>query len=95
MSASRAFVGIPIAVLLFSTWIYAQPDLLRQGIALMNASRPLEAEEVLKSVTESHPAYHSARILLGFLFSSAPHLSTPSRRFAASSMRILAMRLPD
>jgi tetratricopeptide (TPR) repeat protein len=66
--ALRPLICVFIALLLLSAWGYAQPDLLRQGIALMNASRPLEAEEVLKSVSESHPAYHSARILLGFLF---------------------------
>lgn len=81
MPASRFRILILLAVTLLPLPALTQPDLLRQGLALMSASRPLEAEQVLKSVPESHPDYRSARILLGFLFLRRSALAEAEQAF--------------
>ena len=42
-------------------------DVLRRAISLMRASRPLEAEQALRSVIERDPGFADAQALLGFL----------------------------
>src|SRR5688500_17846840 len=43
-------------------------SLFERGVALMNASRPSEAEATLKSAIEKDPAHTDALTLLGFLY---------------------------
>ena len=56
-------------------------NLLRRGISLVNASRPLEAEAVLQSVLEKDAQQVEARILLGFLFLQRAALPEAAQAF--------------
>ncbi len=90
MSATRIAGVIALAFLLVPAGGFGQAGPLRQGMSLMNASRPLEAERILTTIPESSPDYYPARILLGFLY-----LRRASLAEAEQAFRIVVESQPD
>jgi tetratricopeptide (TPR) repeat protein len=64
--SGRNIVTIAI-ILLHGMVAGAQEDLVRRGISLLNASRPMEAEQAFQEALRQNPNASGAGILLGFL----------------------------
>jgi tetratricopeptide (TPR) repeat protein len=56
-------------------------DLLRRSISLLNASRPAEAEQTLRSMIAKHPSFLKAHIMLGYLLLQRSDLAGAEEAF--------------
>ncbi|NWG13247.1 MAG: tetratricopeptide repeat protein [Acidobacteria bacterium] len=89
---------VPILLISLCLWVYppsaanAQDagDLLHRAVSLVRASRPGEAEEILKTVIAREPNHADARLLLGFLY-----LQRAESRQAENAFRTALAIRPD
>src|SRR5438093_5754920 len=62
------FLGLIVLAEVSATGVAQDPEaLLRRAVAMMNASRPVEAEELVRETLNKDPSQADANILLGFL----------------------------
>ena len=64
----RAIILIYITLAAGLSLPAADDALFQRAVSLVNASRPSEAEALLRSIVEKDPAHTEARVLLGFLY---------------------------
>src|SRR4030095_6292290 len=64
----RAIILIYITLIAGLSLAAADDALFQRAVSLIKASRPSEAEALLRSIAEENPDHTEARVLLGFLY---------------------------